>query len=215
MVESLGVTNGTAVREVVQATARPKSERNLFGAGILDGGAAVARVFWSHLLVRVLALSLLSWSVGRSIKKRGGQFARTLGARVGMLIASVGLFPVAPLLGLAPRAGTTGTLLQLAARPLGEWDLLLLGEGWHRWLLLSSALPAIGLTALGFASRRARPFIGGIALGTAALCAQIAWSGDVAFALGGFLGRSWAVANVLVCLWLARTALDARGARTT
>jgi hypothetical protein len=36
---------------------------------------------------------------------------------------------------------------------------------------------------------------------------QIAWAGDVAFVGGAFLLRIWAVANALVCLWLARTAL--------
>jgi hypothetical protein len=127
-----------------------------------------------------------------------------------MLLASVGLFPVAPLFGLAPHADKFGTLVQLVARPLGEWDLILLGAGWHRWLLLASALPAIGLSMLGFASAKARPFIGGLALGTAALCAQMAWSGDAAYALGGFLGRIWAVGSIFVCLWLARAALDAK-----
>jgi serine protease len=95
-------------------------------------------------------------------------------------------------------------------RPLGEWDLVLLGAGTHRWLVLASALPAVVLTMLGFASKRARPFIGGIALGTAALLAQLAWSGDAAFVGGPLLARLYAVVNALVCLWLARMALDAK-----
>ena len=86
------------------------------------------------------------------------------------------------------------------------------GAGVHRWLLLASALPVIGLTMIGFASRRFRPFIGGVALGTAALCAQLAWSADAAFVGGATLARVWAVVNVLVCLWLARVALDAKRA---
>jgi hypothetical protein len=87
-----------------------------------------------------------------------------------------------------------------------------MGAGVHRWLLLASALPAIVLTMVGFASKRARPFIGGIALGTAALLAQLAWSGDAAFVGGPFLARLWTVANALVCLWLARMALDTKRA---
>jgi serine protease len=210
MVESMGVTEGTSVRDVLTSSARPKSDKKLFGAGILDGGAAVAKVFWNHLFLRAFALVALGWLVARRIRRKGGQPTRSGMARVGALLASVGLFPVAPLLGFAPHADKFGALVQLVARPLGEWDLVLLGAGWHRWLLLASALPAIGLSMLGFASSKARPFIGGLALGTAALCAQMAWSGDAAYALGGFLGRIWAVGSIFVCLWLARAALDAK-----
>jgi hypothetical protein len=67
---------------------------------------------------------------------------------------------------------------------------------------------------IGFGSRRLRPTIGGVALGTAALLAQLAWSSDAAFVGGAFLGRMWAVSNALVCLWLARLALDAGTKRT-
>jgi hypothetical protein len=97
-------------------------------------------------------------------------------------------------------------------RPLGEWDAILFGAGMHRWLLLASALPSIGLSAVGFASRRMRPLIGGIALGTAAMLAQMAWSADVAFVGGAALARGWAIGNALVCLWIARVALDAKRA---
>jgi serine protease len=210
MVESMGVTDGSSLRDVLTSSARAKSDKKLFGAGILDGGAAVAKVFWKHLFLRAVALAALAWLVVRRIRRRGGQPTRSGGARLGALLASVGLFPVAPLFGFAPHAGKFGTLVQLVARPLGEWDLVLLGAGWHRWLLLASALPAIGLSMLGFASSKARPFIGGLALGTAALCAQMAWSGDAAYALGGFLGRIWAISSIFVCLWLARAALDAK-----
>ncbi len=215
MVESMGVTRAAAVRDVLTSTARRKhgdGEKNLFGAGILDGGAAVAKVFWSHLFVRLAALAALSWLVVRRIKRKGGKPERTISSRLAVLAASVGLFPIAPLLGFAPHPGTMGTLLCLVARPLGEWDLVLLGAGWHRWLLFASALPVLGLSTFAFASQRARPFLGGLALGTAALCAQLAWSGDAAFALGGLLGRAWAVGNMVICLWLARTALDAKRA---
>jgi hypothetical protein len=96
-------------------------------------------------------------------------------------------------------------------QPLGEWDLVLMGVGVHKWLLLASALPALTLAAFGFASKRLRPFIGGVALGTAALQVQLALSADTAFVGGAMLLRVWGVANALVCLWLARIALDSRG----
>jgi hypothetical protein len=84
------------------------------------------------------------------------------------------------------------------------------GVGLHKWLFLASALPAFGLAAVGFASSRMRPLIGGMALGTAALLVQMTLAGDAAFVAGGFLMRIWTVTNAIVCLWLARTALDVR-----
>jgi serine protease len=208
MIEGLGVTDGVAVREALTSTARPKDNAKLYGAGILDVGAAAAHVFWSHLIVRVIALAGLAFLVVRRIRKRGGKVARTTGAIVGALAAGVGLLPFVPLLGLTARAGSMRTFLELAARPIGEWDLVLGGVGVHRWLLLASAGPAVVLAMVGFASRRARPLIGGIALGTAALLAQLAWSGDAAFVAGPLLGRAWAIGNALVCLWLARISLQ-------
>jgi serine protease len=69
MVESMGVTTQGAVRDALASTAREKSEKNLFGAGILDGGAAVAKAFWGHLFVRLMALALVTWRVARRIRK--------------------------------------------------------------------------------------------------------------------------------------------------
>jgi serine protease len=202
MIESLGVTEPSAVREALESTAHAKDDKNLYGAGIVDGGSAASHIFWNHLIVRGVALLALFGLVARRIRKRGGTVARSPGALLGALVASVGFLPLAPLFGV-------GRAFALAARPLGEWDLVLLGAGVHRWLLLASALPAVGLTMIGFASRHFRPIIGGVALGTAALCAQLAWSADAAFIGGTTLARLWGVVNALVCLWLARMALDA------
>jgi hypothetical protein len=71
-------------------------------------------------------------------------------------------------------------------------------------------LPALALSAIGFRSRHLRPLIGGVALGTAALLLQMAWSGDAAFVAGPFLARVWEVGNAVVCLWLARVALETK-----
>jgi serine protease len=212
IVESLGVTSASGVRDALTASARSQDEPTLYGAGILDAGAAASRVFWRHLLGRGLALVGLAWLLRRRIRKHGGKMVRSGGALLGALLGGVGLLPVAPLLGLVARAGGLRTWVELAMRPLGEWDLVLGGVGMHRWLLLASALPALALTVLGFASRRVRPTIGGLALGTAALLLQMGWSGDVAFVAGPLLARVWLLGNALVCLWLARAALDAKRA---
>jgi hypothetical protein len=207
MVEALGTTSGPAVARALTSTARAKEDKNLYGAGILDARAAAARVFWGHVVLRGMALAGLAWLLARQIRRRGGKVARTPGALLGALVASVGLFPIATVLGLAAHAGKLRTLVELAIRPIGEWDIVWSGVGMHRWLLLASALPAFALAALGFGRSRFRPFIGGVALGTAALLAQMAWSGDVAFVGGTFLARFWEIANVAVCMWLARTSL--------
>jgi serine protease len=213
LVEGLGVTRGEAVRDVLFSSARQPEgggDPKLYGAGILDGGAAASHVFWGHFFARALALALLAWGVRRRIVKRGGTFARSAGSVLGACVAGVGLLPFAPLAGLLTRSGKLRELVELAMRPLGEWDTIVFGAGMHRWLLLASALPVIALSAMGFAGRRTRPFIGGVALGTAALLAQMAWSADVAFVGGALLARAWAVGNALVCLWIARVALDAK-----
>jgi serine protease len=217
MIESLGVTNVDAVRSALTSSARePKggADPKLYGAGILDGGAAAAHVFWGHLFARVIALAGLAWLVRRRIVKRGGKFVRSAGSTLGALAAGIGLMPFAPLAGLLTQSGKLREFVELAMRPLGEWDAIVFGAGMHRWLLFASALPVIALSAVGFASRRTRPFIGGVALGSAALLAQMAWSADVAFIGGTLLGRAWAVGNALICLWIARLALDGKHTST-
>jgi serine protease len=215
MIESLGVTRSDAVRDVLLESARAPAggaDPKLYGAGILDGGAAASHVFWGHFVLRALALAGLGALVRRRIVKRGGKFARSPGALLGACLAGIGLLPFIPISGLLAHTGRLHDFAELAMRPLGEWDAILFGAGLHRWLLLASALPSIALAALGFASRRMRPLIGGIALGTAALLCQMAYSADVAFVAGEALARAWAAGNALVCLWIARVALDAKRA---
>jgi serine protease len=85
---------------------------------------------------------------------------------------------------------------------------LLLGVGLHKYLILASAAPVLALTGMFFGVKRLRPLVGGVALGTAALLAQMAFSGETAF-VGGLLAmRVWTVVNALVCVWIARLALD-------
>ncbi len=211
MVESMGVTDGPSVVRALAASARPKDDQNLYGAGIVDGGSAVARVFWGHFALRLLAAIGLSWAVARRIRKRGGRIGLTPAAVLGVALGGVGLFALAPLFGLPSSSGVPGTLMQLAMRPLGEWDLVLGGAGLHKAWLLASALPVVVLSAVGFASRRARPLLGGLALGTAALLTQMAWSGDVAFLGGSWFGKVWALVNAAVCLWIARVGLERSG----
>jgi hypothetical protein len=65
---------------------------------------------------------------------------------------------------------------------------------------------------LFFGSKSLRLVVGGLALGTAALCAQLAYSGEAAFVGGAFLMRMWLIVSVLVSLWIARIGLDTKRA---
>ncbi len=208
---SAGVTDPIAVRATLQAAARQVDGHDpaKYGAGVLDAAAAVARAHWTHVALRVAALFAIGWLVARRIRKQGGTPRFGKGAYFGATLAGVGLFAFFPLLGVAPRLGAGRWIVELLLRPVGEWDVLL-DAGLHKWLPLANALPAVFVAALFYGSKRLRPFVGGFALGAAALAAQLAWSAEVATPFGGLLTRLWLVANGLVCVALARLALDDR-----
>lgn len=206
-----GITNPDSVKAALQATATPKEDGNLFGAGILEAGKAAMHTHWMHVAVRLLALAALAAVVVRRIKKKGGKVEKGSGKLLGALAASVGLLPLLPLLGIPARAGTMRLFTELAMKPFGEWTILF-SPGLHKWLPLASALPIFALTAVFFGSKRLRPVVGGLALGTAALLVQLGISGETFYALGPFMLRVWCGVNALACLWLARIALDAKKA---
>ena len=207
MLVGLGVTEPSAVRHALERGATPKDEPQLYGAGVLDVGKSVVNAYWTHVAARLAALFAVFLLVSRRIKKAGGEVAAGPGVLFGALLAGVGLLPFAPVLGLASHAGPLRWLVELAMRPLGEWDLVL-GTSMHRWLPLASALPTMALTAFFFGAKRLRPTIGGFAVGSAALLTTVAIFADVAFPLGGILLRVWTVLNALVCVWVARITLD-------
>jgi serine protease len=206
-----GITDPNAVKAQLQATATPKEDKNLFGAGILEAGKATFRTHWVHVGVRLAALFALFMVVASRIKKRGGAMAGGPGAIGSALFASVGLLPFLPLLGVPARAGAARIFAELAMKPLGEWTLLV-SPNLHKWLPLASAFPAFAATALFFGSKRLRPMVGGLALGSAALLVQMGISGETWYAFGSIAMRLWCVANVAACLWIARMTLDKKSA---
>jgi serine protease len=206
-----GVTDPKAVRAALESGATSKDDASLYGAGILNAGKSVAGVFLRHLLLRFGWLATLVLYLWRRIRRRGGEPKMSFGVATGALFGAVGLVPFAPYLGLLARAGRFREWAELLARPFGEWDMAL-GANVHRWLPLAGALPVIAVASLLLGVKRFRPWIGGFAAGTAALAGQLALSGDAAFALGTFAMRLYAMVSVVVCVWIARIALDTRRA---
>jgi serine protease len=206
-----GITDPDAVKATLQATATPKEDKNLFGAGILESGKAAAHTHWAHVAVRLVALLGLAALVVRRIKKKGGTLEKGGGKVVGALFAGIGLLPFLPVLGIPARLGGMRWVAELAMKPFGEWDLLL-APGMHKWLLFASAAPAFLLTTFFFNNKRLRPFVGGLALGSAALLTQVGISGETFFALGSFGLRLFCAANVVALVWLARMSLDSKRA---
>ncbi len=204
-----GVTNPDSVKAILQSTATPKEDKDLFGAGILEAGKAAATTHWTHLGVRFAALLAIALVVIRRIKAKGGTVEKGGGKWVGALFAGIGLLPFLPLLGVPARLGGLRWVADLAMRPFGEWDLLL-APSFHKWLLFASVAPAFLLTTFFFNNKRLRPFVGGFAIGTGALLVQLGISGETLFALGGFGLRIFCAVNVIACLWVARMSLDAK-----
>ena len=204
-----GVTDPDSVKAILQSTATPKEDKNLFGAGILEAGKAAAHTHWAHVAVRFAALLALAFVVIRRIKAKGGTVVKGNGKWVGALFAGIGLLPFLPLLGIPARLGSLRWVADFAMRPFGEWDLLL-APSMHKWLLFASVAPAFLLTTFFFNNKRLRPFVGGFALGTGALLVQLGISGETLFALGSVGLRVFCAANVIACLWVARMSLDAK-----
>jgi serine protease len=207
MLVGLGVSGPTAVRDALASGARAQGEPQLYGAGILSASGATANVFWHHLWVRALALLLLFGVVARHVKKNGGKLGSWMSAAPGAVFGAVGLLFFLPLVHALPRFGEHRWVAELLMRPLGEWDLVF-DANLHRWLPLASALPAVVGTALLYGVKSLRSTLGGFALGSAALMAEIAVLGDVTTPFGWLATRLWLVANALVCIWIARVVLD-------
>lgn len=100
--------------------------------------------------------------------------------------------------------------IDLLARPVPDWDLLL-GVSVHRWLPLAHVLIPFSLSAVGFGIRWARPFIAGIAVGIAAYLGSVPL---LELTTGNLISRlllaTWALINIAGCLWLAVLHLDER-----
>ncbi len=207
---SVGVTDPVRVAAILEDSARLPAGVDkggpLFGAGILDIGKALPRTVLSHAAVRVALLAVITlWVVRRIRRKRG--VARPW--RPAFVLAALAFGP--GLLFLAPLAIARVALpLDLLARPVPEWDLLL-GVSVHRWLSLAHFGVPLALSAIGFGFKRWRSAIAGVGVGTAAYLVSLPLLRITASDLKSLgLLSLWALVNLLVCVWLAVLNLDER-----
>ena len=207
---SVGVTDANRVEAMLKSSAVvPKGETRggpRFGQGILDVGSAVSTTVWVQAITRFVLVFLLTGLAVRHIRRKKG-IVRPW--RPGFLLAVLAFGP--GLLCLAPLITSRVPLaVDLLARPIPEWDLLL-GVSVHRWLTLAHFFVPLAFSAVLFSFKRARPFIAGVAIGTAAYLVSIPLLELTTSDLRsrGLLAL-WALINVAGCLWLAVLNLDER-----
>lgn len=207
---SVGVTDPNRVESMLGSSARvPADEQRggpRFGQGILDVGHAVSTTVWVQVITRFALVLVLAGFAWRHIRRKGG-VARPWrpGFWLMALAFGPGLFALAPLF-----TSRVPLPVDLLARPIPEWDLLL-GVSVHRWLPLAHFFIPFALSAVAFSIRNARPFIAGVAVGTAAYLVSVPL---LELTTSDLRSRAllslWALVNAAGCLWLTILHMDER-----
>lgn len=204
LIVSLGVTDPDAVERALKATASAPAhggaQPELYGAGIVSGAQASETLLQQRALARGAVLAVIAALLAMWVSSRKGRFSWSW--LVPAYLMGVGSFWLPRFVGHYVQG------VDLLMRPIAEWDTVLLGMGWHRWLSFANAGVVLGLVGLGFGRRFLRGPVAGFAMGTAAyLLTELALR--TAYApLGGVLYTGWVLANVTVCLWVARIGVD-------
>jgi len=203
---SLGVSDPTAVERALTKHARKLDDsakgRFQFGAGALDAARALRSVALERTLGRLVALSLLIYFVFRNVRRRDPRLSPwTSRFLIPALLAGPGLLFFAPFL-----VGRHNDLVDLLARPLPDWDILL-GVSFHGFLPLGTVLLPLGLTLVFLNLRGARPVLAGLAVGIAAYSFAAAVQGGIHSPMGRWGLALFAVANAVACVLLARLVL--------
>jgi len=207
LVMSLGVTDASAVEDALRDSARKVDDSDsgklLYGAGILDAGASVSAVTTRQTIFRLVALLITTLFVARAARKKSDTATNPwrLDFALPALATSVGLLFFAPW--ILPRVNFAVDLL---ARPVADMDLLV-GVSLHRFLPLANVLLPFAFTAVFFGVKRLRPFIAGLATGTAAYLFATVAMNSAAAPFGWLPMVVWCVLNAVACMWIARTNL--------
>jgi len=203
-----GITDPDAVEAELKGTARvvddTEAGKNLYGAGILDGAHAVRHTAETQAAWRLGLLAAFSIVIAMAARRKNKDASSpfNLAYLLGGLIAGPGLLFFAPFVLSRAHMG-----VDLAARPLGDLDLYL-GASWHKYLVFANALVPAVLSVLTFQVKKLRPFVAGIAAGTAAYLVATVALGQFRGPFGTVLATVWCSANAFFCVLIARMQLS-------
>jgi serine protease len=206
---SLGVTHPPAVERLLSSSARQVDDsprgHAFFGAGILQAERATLRAALLAVVARVLMLALVLLWVFRWNRRSGERASPwTPGFLIAAFATGPGLLFFAPF--VLPRHFD---VVDLLARPLGDWDLLL-NASWHRFLPFAHVGVPLAFTVLLLGVRRLTPALAGLSAGTAAYLLSVAVLGQAAAPFGRVLLIAWCIINAFACVYLARLLLSER-----
>lgn len=203
MLMSQGVVDADAVQRQLQTSAKAlpgDPDGHFFGAGLLQVDAAVRRVALSRLGYGLVASCLATWLAFAWSRRRNDPVRLSPwhpGLVVAALASSVGLLAPVAWLGLE-----RVWLVDLLARPLADWDLLL-DASWHTYLPFAHVGVPLGACLLWLSIRAAKPWLVGLSVGTAGYLLAQLFLGHAAMPFGKVAGWLWCALNALACVYLA------------
>lgn len=198
----LGVTDADAVERYLTSTAKVVDDsdggQDKYGAGLLQAGDAASRVVLTQTLTRLLALALLALLAFHWARKRGKTIsAGSPGFWISAVTAGAGLLFFAPWV-----MSRHQLWVDLLSRPLGEWDLLLIGVSLHSFLPLANLFLPLVLILVLLRVKGTAPWLAGFTVGTAAYLASVAILGQLHTPFGWLITTIWCTVNAAVCVWL-------------
>ena len=205
-----GVTNPDEVEAILKSSARKPEKQTYttdkYGAGIIDAPAAILKARSETGGFQFGLGLLLAAGVAASARRKGLGTKLGLGYLAGVGVGASGLFflpYIMPSVSSLP-------IIHALTHGLPSWDLSLLGVSGHgNVLFFSAAIPLLAL-GLGYGVPKLRSVLAGLSIGVAAHLAFFAVAPLMSLHYVPFCSTAWLAANALVCLVLARLALQRR-----
>jgi serine protease len=200
MLVSMGVNRPEALEHALFAGARalPNDDKgHRYGAGRLDVGATARSVHTRQVAARLAALLVAAAFAFRWAKRKGlAVKPSSLRFWIAALASGVGLFAFAPWL-----VSRQLLAVDLLSRPIADWDLMV-GASVHQFLPLANVLFPLGAAAVLLRLKGAKPWLAGLAVGTAGYLAATLLLGHHTSPLGWALTLVWCGLNALACVYV-------------
>lgn len=211
LVVAEGVTNPDQVEAILKSSARKPAKQTYssdkYGAGIIDAPAAILKARGETGGLQFGLGLLLAAAVAASARRKGLGSKLGIGYLAGVGVGASGLFflpYIMPSMSSLP-------VVHALTHGVPSWDLSLLGVSGHgNALFFSAAIPVLAF-ALGYGVPKLRGVLAGLSIGVAAHLVFFAAAPLMSLHYVPFVGSTaWLVANALLCLVLARLALQRR-----